>query len=152
MFIPVLCLAGLVLAPALVKQEPKAYSVTDTGVVISTDFVLKVMDVNTSGNGFVYCKFYNERTNSMFIGPCSTTDNVKLLVGAKYNVTKSNISNGGGGGNTISINKAELIEGGGARLKVVATFVRARTSLAELENGQIIGGENLSVGDLVIVN
>jgi len=149
-FIPIMCVVGLLAAPMAFQPKKVPFTSDSKGIVRSDDFTLKVTNVNTSNSGVVYCTFYNEKTNKTFIGACTTTDDLKLKVGSTYSIGKSKISSELNG-NTISINQAELIEGG-SRLKVVATFVRARTSLAELENGHIIGGEGLSVGDYVSVD
>lgn len=146
--VPCVCL-GLLLITPLLTAPKKEFTAKSTGVV-RAEFNIKVLDIEKSDtSGITFCKYLIAKTEQVVVGSCTTTEGIKLTVGSTYQITKANLKEGG----TISINTANLITSE-AKMKVVSVFTRARTNLAELENGSIVGNSDnlLNVGDYVEIN
>lgn len=139
-----ICLLSAPIISGFVKGETLTKGSTN-GIYRGQSVEVEVIDVGVSNNGFKYCTFYVKSIERKMIGPCTDTNNKQVFnVGSKYLVTKLQIN----GNNNVVINKAEQISNS-SKVKVVRLFTKARTVLAELSNGNVVGGANLNVGDYV---
>jgi len=127
---------GMIKGPQFDKTNSKV-----SGVYREQSIEAEIVDIGVSSSGFKYCKFYLKGLEKIILGPCSTTDDkTKFNVGNKYLLTKFDI---GTGGNNITVNSANKISSG-TKMEVVRVFNRAGTRLAELDDGSIVGGDNLN--------
>ena len=147
--IPIICVGMLVIVAPLLKQQSNKITDKSEGV-INSEFVITVEDKLESKNGLANCKFLIKDLNKQVMGPCKTTSDLELVVGSTYTINRAKLDGG-----FISINKAQLLNSS-LKWEVVETFVRARTPLMKIKNGEIeklVGNESgYSVGDLVSSN
>ncbi len=139
-----ICLFAAPTINGLIKGEQLTKD-SRSGIYKDQSVEVEVVDINMSNNGFKFCTFYVKTMSKKMIGECNDTSNkTNFVVGGKYLVSKLQLSNDG----NIIINRAELISTG-SKVKVVRLFTKARTLLAELDNGDVVGGANLKEGDYV---
>ena len=144
--IPFLCISSIILAPLLNQPSKSVLTRESKGVIRDTGTVIKVVDMGRSNSGFDYCKFIIEQPiQGQYVGPCYTSDDKRLKVGWSYNSNKFKLD-----GENINIYTATEISSN-TMLQVVDIKVRAGTRLAILSNGDVVGGNNVSVGDWVAV-
>jgi hypothetical protein len=141
-----LLIGGILISPAFVRAGTTTLSKTSSGVLHNTSFSIEVQDVANSESGYKYCTFFAKSVEKTYIGSCKTTDQVELIVGSTYEVSRANID-----GDTININKARKLTGG-PKLTVIRIVNKVGTRLAELSNGNVIGGNNLNEGDEVTID
>lgn len=145
-FIPFICISSIILAPLLNQPSKSVLTRESKGVIRDTGTVIKVVDKGKSNSGFEYCKFIIEQPiQGQYVGPCYTSDDKRLKVGWSYNSNKFKLD-----GENINIYTATEISSN-TMLQVVDIKVRAGTRLAILSNGDVVGGNNVSVGDWVAV-
>ena len=148
--IPLVCIGVVLGAPFLFKERSTTLSKEmlqqgQSKQVINKEFTVKVNDINKSNNGFITCTYYLIDVQEELIGPCNTTGDKDLVVGRTYTVKKATVDK-----DFIVIHDAKLIAGMN-RKRVVRVFNKGWTRLAELDDGSIIGGDNLRVDDWVSV-
>jgi hypothetical protein len=145
-FIPFICISSIILAPLLNQPSKSVLTRESKGVIRDTGTVIKVVDKGKSNSGFEYCKFIIEQPiQGQYVGSCYTSDDKRLKVGWSYNSNKFKLD-----GENINIYTATEISSN-TMLQVVDIKVRAGTRLAILSNGDVVGGNNVSVGDWVAV-
>ena len=144
--IPLVGLLCVLIAPIIGANRSTSISnnIVHT-TVVNKDFTVKVNDINKSDNGFVTCKFYVEVIGKEMVGPCSTTEGLRLDVGRTYTVNNAVIDK-----DFISINKAKLIAGM-IRRQVISVYHVGWTRVAKLDNGEVIGGDNVAIGDWISI-
>ena len=145
-FIPFICISSIILAPLLNQPSKSVLTRESKGVIRDTGTVIKVVDKGKSNSGFEYCKFIIEQPiQGQYVGPCYTSDDKRLKVGWSYNSDKFKLDNS----NSTIYTATEISSN--TMLQVVDIKVRAGTRLAILSNGDVVGGNNVSVGDWVAV-
>lgn len=145
--VPVICVLTVIGAPFLAANRSVSISNNiSEKTVVNKEFTVKVNSLSQSKNGFITCSYYVNEISKVLMGPCVTTGDMVLSVGRTYTVTKAVVD-----AEFIVINDAKLI-GGMVRKQVVKVFNKGWTKLAKLDNGDVIGGENVRVGDWISVD
>ena len=149
--IPIIALACVLSAPFwAVNRNVSISKDIVKKTLVNKEFTVKVNDINKSNNGFVSCTFYIVETNKQLLGPCTTATNnssngKQLDVGRTYTVKSATVDK-----DFIVINEATLIAGM-VRRQVVRVFHVGWTRLAKLDNGAVIGGDKVAVGEWVSI-
>jgi hypothetical protein len=143
------CIGLILCGPVIFKEGKKEGLKSDYKDGVVGGFNVVVNDIKQSNSGFNTCISYIKNIDKQVVGPCVTSDGIKLKVGYTYTVERAIIK-----GDLLSISKVVNSDGeSGVKMKVVSTFVRARTPLMELEDGRIVGNnDGIKVGEYVSVN
>lgn len=151
--IPLGCVLAIIAGPMLsvnrgttIDKVNKDNTSTNSKTLVNSDFTVKVNNINKSNNDFVTCTYYVEQLKSELIGSCTTTSNMRLDVGRTYTVSSASVDAKG----FIVINNAKLIAGM-IRRQVVKVYHKGWTRLAKLDNGDVIGGDNVALGDWISI-
>lgn len=145
-----MCCVGLILIVAPLVQQPKKTISADAQGIINVEFRIVIEDIVESKSGLTMCKMTVKETGKQVIGPCKSTEGTELQVGYTYTISRASFD-----GSFININKAMAAEAP-LRWEVVETYVKARTPLMVIRNGdvqKIVGNnEGHSIGSFVSIN